>query len=110
MPSVLKWIVPLALCALSSAALADPWKDESGNHRHGKRGEYKEEYWDGQCKVKRKVKKNGEFKEERKCKPQKRHVRQDYHYRQPVVDERVYYVPQPVHAQPGIEVDVRIRP
>lgn len=52
-----------------SAAYADRDKDESGHgrHKHGKR-EYKEEYWDGNCKVERKYKSNGDYKEERKCK------------------------------------------
>lgn len=65
---------PLALLAfLTSAvspAMADPHKDESGHGRKGRHGghDYKEEYWDGRCKVERKWKKNGEFKEERKCK------------------------------------------
>ena len=66
---------PLALAALLAGglvapALADPHKDESGHgygKRHGKR-EHKEEYWDGRCKVERKWEKNGEYKEERKCK------------------------------------------
>lgn len=54
--------------------MAAPWKDESG---HGKgrgheRREYKEEYWDGGCKVKRKQDKNGEYEEERKCGPSRR--------------------------------------
>ena len=57
------------LIALPMLSHADPWKDESG---HGKRRghdrrEYKEDYWDGHCKVERKVKKNGDYKEERKC-------------------------------------------
>jgi hypothetical protein len=69
-----------AMALLSAQAMADPWKDESG---HGKRGEYadrdydrryaydrehKEEFWDGNCKVERKWERNGDYKEERKCK------------------------------------------
>lgn len=62
-------LLPALLIAMPLTASADPWKDESG---HGKRRghdrrEYKEEYWDGHCKVERKVKKNGDYKEERKC-------------------------------------------
>lgn len=46
-----------------------PAKNESGHwYRKHKGDEYKEEYWDGPCKVKRKWKGNGEYKEERKCK------------------------------------------
>lgn len=70
----------LALCVAATplAASADPWKDESGHGRgkHGHRkhkGEYKEEYWDGHCKVKRKLDKNGEYEEERKCKGASHH-------------------------------------
>ncbi|WP_425462819.1 hypothetical protein [Methylibium rhizosphaerae] len=56
-----------AACLLVSfAAWADPGKDESG-HGRGKR-EYKEEFRDGNCKVERKWEKDGEYKEERKCK------------------------------------------
>lgn len=44
------------------AASADP------GHGNGRGHQYKEEYWDGNCKVKRKVKKDGDYKEERKCK------------------------------------------
>ncbi|QRQ85866.1 hypothetical protein [Cupriavidus oxalaticus] len=58
------------LSVTSAIAYADPWKDESG-HGHGRKykgGDYKEEYWDGSCKVERKWEKNGEYKEERKCK------------------------------------------
>lgn len=48
-------LLPAALLALPLSALSD--------HR-----DYKEEYWDGNCKVERKFKKNGDYKEERKCK------------------------------------------
>jgi len=51
-------------CATVFPALADPWKDESGHGWRG--GEYKEEYWDGRCKIERKWEKDGD-KEERKC-------------------------------------------
>ena len=76
MKSVCKLFLPLAIAALPLIAAADPWKDESGHGRgygygygydHGHR-EYKEEYWDGNCKVERKLEKSGEYKEERKCK------------------------------------------
>ncbi|MDX3905561.1 MAG: hypothetical protein QHC78_07715 [Pigmentiphaga sp.] len=68
--SLLTLLVPLALGLGAAQAHADPWKDESG---HGYRGkykgrEYKEEYWDGPCRIERKWKGNGEYKEERKCK------------------------------------------
>lgn len=64
----------------------------SGDHGHGKHGEYKDEYWDGNCKIKRKMKKNGDYEEKRKCKDEP----QGYYSPQPV------YVPAPQPAvQPG---------
>ncbi len=81
-----------ALAASMGSAMADPWKDESGKGRE--RGDYsrplnrdddnlgrggsrqqgryegrerKEEYDDGRCKIERKWSKDGEYKEERKC-------------------------------------------
>ena len=55
----------VSLACLPSA-MAD---DESGHGRKHKRDrEYKEEFWDGNCKVERKWEKNGDYKEERKCK------------------------------------------
>jgi hypothetical protein len=86
---------PLALVALLAAgvvapATADPYKDESGHGRgkgrHGGR-EYKEEFWDGRCKVERKWEKNGEYKEKRKCK--------DHASRAPVYEAPVYAGPPP---------------
>jgi len=58
----------LSLSALLAApvAYADSWKD--GYERKYDDGEYKEKYWDGPCKVERKWKENGEYKEKRKCK------------------------------------------
>lgn len=73
------------LLALSAAALMTlaPLAAEADSgrhhHRHG-RGEYKEKYWDGACKVERKWKRNGDYSEKRKC-------RDDYRYG---------YAPQPV--------------
>ncbi len=58
------------LAAVPIGAHADSWKDESGSgydHKHHG-GNYKEEYWDGACKVERKWKGNGEYKEKSKCK------------------------------------------
>ena len=95
MKSVCKLFLPLAIAALPLMATADSWKDESGHgygHGHDRR-EYKEEYWDGNCKVERKLKKSGEYKEERKCKA----PRQGYYGQGPV------YVPAPppVVVHPG---------
>ncbi len=87
-------LVPVLLSCLLGAftlsAHADPWKDESGHgHGHGRKhrgGDYKEEYWEGPCKVERKWKGNGEYKEERKCKDRPA----VYH-----APGAVYYEPQP---------------
>lgn len=54
-----------ALLVPPLAAGADSRRDESGHGRHY-HGEYKEEYWDGPCKVKREYK-NGKYKEKREC-------------------------------------------
>jgi hypothetical protein len=69
-------------CVLAAApAVADADKYESGkgplyryHDRHDGQSEYrekradrKEEYWDGNCKVERKWERDGEYKEERKC-------------------------------------------
>lgn len=54
--------------------IADPDKGENGHgkgrgHAYGHdKHKHKEEYWDGNCKVERKLEKNGGYKEERKCK------------------------------------------
>lgn len=74
-------IIIVALLAVPFSASADSWKDESG-HDYRERREYKEEYWDGHCKVKREFKKDGEYKEERKCEPpQHRHYDREPVYR-----------------------------
>jgi len=68
-----------ALMALTGAAAADPWKDESGKgrwrgdygygggYRHHYAREYKQEFRRGGCKVERKWERGGEYKEEIKC-------------------------------------------
>ncbi|XSC46657.1 hypothetical protein ACF1BQ_013365 [Bradyrhizobium sp. RDT10] len=72
----------LVVCVMLMAgpALADPWKDESGKGRWGSdrdRGyhrsynydrDYKQEFYRGPCKIERKWERNGEYKEETKCK------------------------------------------
>ncbi len=65
---------PLLLATLmvlvSAPAFAD--EDDHDHHHkgkgHQKHHKHKEEFWDGDCKVKRKWEKDGDFKEERKCK------------------------------------------
>ena len=80
MKKILAYGVAMVLGVVSWGALADPWKDESGHGRHyggHYGGDHKQEYWDGNCKVERKWKGNGDYKEERKCEAPR--------YRQPVV-------------------------
>ncbi|HEX2547766.1 MAG TPA: hypothetical protein VHL79_22975 [Ramlibacter sp.] len=117
----------LALCALLPfAALADPDKDESGHGKHRKHGkhhaEFKQEYWEGNCKVERKREKNGDYKEERKCKGQ-RHAHEDKRRREHdrtshaqaprpvyvVPAQPVVVQPAPVVVQPGVTIHLPLR-
>lgn len=61
------------------------YKKHGHGHGHHHRHERKQEFWDGPCKVEREWKKNGEYKEKRKCKDHG-----------PVG----YYQPRPVYVQP----------
>lgn len=101
--------IPLLIAVVFFAplvALADPDKDERG---HGKRkygrGEYKEEYWDGNCKVERKIEGNGEYKEERKCKGYTQGPRPSYAPARVHVPPPVY-IPSP---EPGIVIQGTVR-
>jgi surface antigen len=93
-------------------AHADPDKDESGHgrghrhgHGHGHGHDHKEEFWDGDCKVERKWKKDGEYKEERKCKGSgHRHVHA------PAVQPVMVYPPWIVMQQGERAYDPRYRP
>ena len=101
------WMAVLTFSAASAPVFADYDDDERGHGRskHGrwghKGGEYKEEYWDGNCKVERKLEKSGEYKEERKCKG----PRHGYYEQAPV------YVPapSPVIGEPGITIHGTVR-
>lgn len=58
--------------SLAGSVLADPppgkgWRKHEKHHGHD-RYVAKEEYWDGNCKVERKWERDGDYKEERKCK------------------------------------------
>ncbi len=81
MLKILRFFGLLALSLVfwsSQQAVADPWKDESGNGRReysynkkkekydSRKGEYKYEWQDGDCKYEYKKDKHG-YKEERKC-------------------------------------------
>lgn len=123
MKNMLKSMLLLALASSSALAVADPWKNESGKGRHGR--EYKQEYWDGNCKVEKKWEK-GEYKEERKCKRRDRryepqryggHYYGEHRERRPVARQGYYpsegyYEPDyGRHARraPAVDIDVRIR-
>ena len=102
----MKRILALASICLPIALIATPLTSQAHDHRHHHhhKREHKEEYWDGQCKVERKWKSNGEYKEKRKCE-QPRHA-----HREP---RPVYVQPQPVYVQPPavvISPQIVIRP
>jgi hypothetical protein len=97
-------LLPFLLAAIPLAASADPWKDESGHGRHGHGNKkFKEEYRDGNCTVKRKFDKHGEYEEERKCKGQ--------HY-SGYGHAPVYVAPPSIVIDPGLTIHgtVTIRP
>lgn len=75
------YLLSILFTALPVLANADSWKDENGHGRkHGHR-EFKEEYRDGNCKVEREGKKDGEYKEKRECKGQmygRREFKEEY--------------------------------
>ncbi|ADP14378.1 membrane protein 2 [Achromobacter xylosoxidans A8] len=60
-----------AAALLTLAPLAAQADSDKHRHRHGR--EYKEQYWDGACKVERKWKRNGDYQEKRKCRDDYRH-------------------------------------
>ncbi|MBO9328127.1 hypothetical protein A6B37_08805 [Achromobacter sp. HZ01] len=80
----------IGCAAVSMPAMADhdDHRDYYYGGHHG--GKYKQEYWDGNCKVERKWKRNGDYKEERKCKAPRPVVYPAY--------------PQPVYPQPGVVI------
>lgn len=86
---------PILLAALAAVLASGPVMadddddDDRHGHRHGKGKKHKEEFWDGNCKVTREWKKDGEYKEKRKCKAPER---------------QVYVVPAPPPPQPAVAV------
>ncbi|WP_105101464.1 RT0821/Lpp0805 family surface protein [Microbulbifer pacificus] len=77
-------ITALLCASLSMSLYADPpegrgWKKNDKHHKH----EYKEEYWDGNCKVERKWNGKGDYKEESTCKAP-RHADHHHHHDRPV--------------------------
>jgi hypothetical protein len=58
-------ILVIFCIGIATTALGDDWKEQSGKGQWWQ-GDYKEEYWDGPCKVKLEAERD-EFKEEVKC-------------------------------------------
>lgn len=83
---------------LAAPAWADHDDDRRGRghgHAHGhhkKKTKHKEEFWDGNCKVEREWKRDGSYKEERKCKGQ-RQVQRPVHVYPPPAQPVVVYPP-----------------
>lgn len=93
-----RWMMAGALICLSAVANAD------SGYKHGHKGYYSGkpssyEYWDGQCKVKRKYKKDGRYKEKRDCHPSHRRSYSHRHH-----DDRPYGI-----RLPAIVIDPVIR-
>lgn len=87
---ILNYIAPLLIaCSVAGQVQADP-PEGRGWKKHHKHESYerKEEYWDGNCKVERTWKRNGDYKEERQCEGGHHyadHHHDDHHYREPEV-------------------------
>ena len=98
-------LLPALLMAVPLTALADDDEDDHdqrrGHYQHQYQRQYqrdvKETYYDGHCKIERKFKKNGEYKEKRKC------GAPAYEVYQPAP----IYVPAPVYfsGNPGITIN-----
>lgn len=98
-------MVSLACLTMAAPLFADPPEGRGyKKHHHEGRHEYKEEYWDGDCKVERKIKRNGDYKEERKCKGAP--YREEYAYDDAPPPPTVVYAPP----RPPVEAEIVVRP
>lgn len=92
----------LLLAAAGLLLAAPAWADDDDDdrrgrghghghhkHKHKHKSKHKEEFWDGHCKVEREWKRDGSYKEERKCKGQA-HARPVHVYPAPVQPVVVY--------------------
>lgn len=61
-------VLPALLLAIPLTAFADDDDDDDDRYERRYGRESKQTFYDGNCKIERKFKKNGDFKEERKCK------------------------------------------
>jgi hypothetical protein len=109
MKKIVGIMVSLACITIAAPVFADPpeGRGYKKHHRHEGRHEYKEEYWDGNCKVERKYKKNGDYKEERKCEAEPYYSRDDSYDYAPPPPVVVYDYPPP---PPVVEAEILVRP
>lgn len=100
------FLLPALLFAVQAPASADSWKHGHGHGRYHR--DYKETYWDGHCKVERKFKRNGDYKEKRKCRAPRPVYHDRYYDEQPAVyyvePRPVYVRPRPVYVEPGVSI------
>ena len=100
----MKKILALVSICLPVVLIATPLSSQAHDrHHHHHKREHKEEYWDGQCKIERKWKKNGEYKEKRKCRDRPVVYQQQPVYAEP---QPVFVAPRPVIAIPRPEAIV----
>ncbi|AHV93887.1 hypothetical protein [Bordetella holmesii] len=87
-----------ALPGAMMAALIAAWATPALAHKpHHHRGDYTQSSWDGACKVERKWKRNGQYKEKRKCRPA-------YVYPHAVYPQPAYGTPSIVIQPPAIVI------
>jgi hypothetical protein len=77
----------------------------AGGHKEGGKGS-KHEYWEGNCKVKVKVGKHGEYKEKRECRGEPQVV---YVPAPVVVQQPVLVAPPVVMGEPGLVIQSTVR-
>jgi hypothetical protein len=96
--TTLLWL-PVALLAWPLGALAhdDDHNDQGRGGYHQHQRDAKQTFYDGNCTVEQKFKKNGEYKEKRKC--------HGPHYR--VYQAAPTFVPAPIYygGRPGITIN-----
>jgi len=99
--------VVLGLSPLVAAAGPHGGGEHGRGHGHGHGHGYTQAYWDGPCKVERKFRPNGGYKEERKCRGAAYAVAAPM----AVVLPAPVIVAAPVMVEPGIVIQgtVRIR-
>lgn len=95
-----RWMMAGVLVCLSAVTSADPGHKHYYSHKGYHSGKpSSHEYWDGHCKVKRKYKKDGRYKEKRDCHPSHHRSYSHRHH-----DDRSYGI-----RLPAIVIDPVIR-